>query len=105
MTDPSGDAGPGSREALWSGRFSGEVHELFQRFNDSLPFDRRLLPQDLRGSAAWARALETAGVLTKEDRVRIEEALASIADAVAEDPASVEQANDEDVHSFVEREL
>ncbi|MEE2972532.1 MAG: argininosuccinate lyase, partial [Planctomycetota bacterium] len=105
MTTPPADSDAATRDALWSGRFSGAVHELFQRFNDSLPFDRRLLPQDLQGSAAWARALETTGILSAEDRDRIEGALASIADAVAEDPTLIERANDEDVHSFVEREL
>lgn len=93
------------RNPLWSGRFSGAVHELFQRFNDSLPFDRRLLPQDLRGSAAWAVALEEAGILTEEERIRIEEALKEIGSTVEADPSLVEEADDEDVHSFVEREL
>jgi len=101
------DRGPESpaRDALWSGRFSGAVHELFQRFNDSLPFDRRLIAQDITGSAAWARAIEKAGILTGDERASIETALAEIAETVAADPSLIERANDEDVHSFVEREL
>ena len=98
-------ADPTVREALWSGRFSGEVHELFQRFNDSLPFDRRLLPQDVVGSRAWAAALGAAGVLDPEDVERIDAALEDILASVEADPTLIEDAVDEDVHSFVEREL
>ena len=92
-------------EAVWSGRFSGRVHDLFKRFNDSLPFDRRLFPQDIAGSAAWARALERAGVLDAVELRHLEAALTSLHDAVASDPAILRDADDEDVHSFVERNL
>ena len=89
---------------LWSGRFSGRCTSSS---NDSTtPFPSIAGScRGIFGKRGLSEGLETAGVLTKEDRLRIEEALASIADAVAEDPASIEQANDEDVHSFVEREL
>ena len=92
-------------EAVWSGRFSGQVHELFERFNDSLPFDRRLFPEDIAGSAAWARALERAGVLDPVELRHLESALQSLHDDVAADPAILRDADDEDVHSFVERNL
>jgi argininosuccinate lyase/amino-acid N-acetyltransferase len=92
-------------EAVWSGRFSGRVHDLFKRFNDSLPFDRRLFPQDIAGSAAWARALERAGVLDAVELRHLEAVLTSLHDAVASDPAILRDADDEDVHSFVERNL
>ena len=92
-------------EAVWSGRFSGQVHELFKRFNDSLPFDRRLFPEDIAGSAAWARALERAGVLDPVELRHLESALQSLHDDVAADPAILRDADDEDVHSFVERNL
>ncbi len=105
MTATDSGAKAPARDALWSGRFSGAVHELFQRFNDSLPFDRRLVAQDITGSAAWARAIEKAGILTSDERSSIETALAEIAETVAADPSIIEQAIDEDVHSFVEREL
>lgn len=92
-------------EAVWSGRFSGRVHDLFKRFNDSLPFDRRLFPQDIEGSAAWARALERAGILDAVELRHLESALGSLQDAVTSDPAILRDADDEDVHSFVERNL
>ena len=79
-------------EAVWSGRFSGQVHELFKRFNDSLPFDRRLFPEDIAGSAAWARALERAGVLDPVELRHLESALQSLHDDVAADPALFDRA-------------
>ena len=94
-----------TRDAIWAGRLSGEVHELFKRFNDSLPFDRRLFEEDLDGSAAWARAIEKAGVLTKPERQRIESAIEAIRGEVRADPSRLTDADDEDIHSFVEREL
>ncbi|MFG0305508.1 MAG: argininosuccinate lyase [Phycisphaerales bacterium JB040] len=93
---------------LWQGRFEsggGGLDPDFKRFNDSLPFDRRLLAQDLAGSGAWSRALARAGVLTEDEAGRIVAALGEIGDAVATDPALIADAGDEDVHSFVEREL
>jgi argininosuccinate lyase / amino-acid N-acetyltransferase len=96
---------PPRRASLWSGRFSGDVHDLFKVFNDSLNFDRRLFPQELAGSAAWARALERANVLEAEEVSRIEEALEDLARCVADSPAVLIDADDEDIHSFVEREL
>jgi argininosuccinate lyase/amino-acid N-acetyltransferase len=99
------DGTDNGKDAIWAGRLSGAVHERFRRFNDSLPIDHRLLGEDLDGSAAWARALERAGVLAEDDRRRIEEGLEAIRTAAAEDPTAVLAAGDEDVHSFVEREL
>lgn len=31
------------------GRFEGQADPLFREINDSLPFDYRLAPQDIRG--------------------------------------------------------
>ena len=42
---------------LWGGRFETGPSEVFERFSESLSFDRRLLAADVRGSQAWARAL------------------------------------------------
>ena len=91
--------------ALWAGRASGEVDPLFKRFNDSLPFDRRLVREDIEGSIAWARALRHAGVLDAGELDRVTEGLEAVLDLVESDPSSIESAQDEDVHSFVEREL
>ena len=77
-------------------------------FGSSFRFDRRLFEDDVRGSVAWADALERAGVLTRADASVIRAALEDIASRASSDPAffgSEAARNDEDVHSFVEREL
>jgi argininosuccinate lyase len=53
---------------------------------------------------AWARALRKAGVLTAADAAALEAALAELLDAARANPAFV-SGDDEDVHSFVERQL
>jgi argininosuccinate lyase len=51
---------------LWGGRFETGPSEVFERFSGSLDFDRRLIGADIRGSQAFARALERAGILAAE---------------------------------------
>ena len=63
---------------LWGGRFTKETDELVSRFNNSLPFDKRLLEQDLQGSAAHVRMLEKQGILTGEEETSILGGLDSI---------------------------
>ena len=92
--------------ALWGGRFEGSGPDAtFKAFNDSLPFDRRLLVQDIEGSIGWARALTRAGVLAEAERSSLEETLRTILVEVQARPELLEKATDEDVHSFVERML
>ena len=56
---------------LWGGRFETGPSEIFERFSGSLDFDRRLIDADIRGSQAFARALERVGILNAEERERI----------------------------------
>ena len=51
---------------LWGGRFEQGPSEVFERFSGSLHFDQRLFDADIRGSQAFARALEGVGILTAE---------------------------------------
>jgi len=90
---------------IWHGRVQGEQDALFRTFNDSLPFDRRLVQEDIEGSIAWAAALMRAGVLAEDERARLEKSLREIGALAANDPSLLTKATDEDVHSWVEREL
>ena len=56
---------------LWGGRFEAGPSEVFERFSGSLHFDQRLLDADIRGSQAFARALERVGILTAAERATI----------------------------------
>ena len=89
---------------LWSGRFDTAPDAETFEFGSSFRFDRRLFEDDVRGSAAWARALASAGVLPRDDARHIDDALAEILERGRADPAFVD-GPDEDVHSFVERLL
>ncbi len=89
---------------LWGGRFETGPSEVFERFSGSLHFDRRLIDADIRGSQAFARALEDIGILTADERGQIFDALIAIR-AEAKAPAFFEGATDEDVHTLVIRKL
>lgn len=94
-TDPQG--------GLWGGRFSTGMAPEMEALNRSLDTDYRLLPHDLRGSMAWAESLARAGVITLEEGQEIVEGLGRVESRTkAFDPLD---AQDEDVHSLVERLL
>ncbi len=90
--------------SLWGGRFSEGPSEIFRRYSWSLHFDKRLLEADIRGSQAFARALERVGILTAADR----EALVTAFDAIlaeSANPGFLDGADDEDIHTLVIRKL
>ena len=89
---------------LWGGRFNGKPDPQAWALNASLGVDRRLAVQDVRGSLAWARALEKAGVLTEEERNQISGGLETI-HGEFERQEFIFQASDEDIHTAVERRL
>ncbi len=89
---------------LWGGRFETGPSEVFERFSESLSFDRRLIEADIAGSQAFARALEQVGVLSADERARIVEAFAAILEEAA-GPGFYDGAADEDVHTLVIRKL
>jgi argininosuccinate lyase len=89
---------------LWSGRFDAAPDAAMLEFGASFPFDRRLFEDDVAGSVAWAEALGEAGVLAAGDVDAIVRGLREILQAGQSDPSFV-NGPDEDVHSFVERQL
>jgi argininosuccinate lyase len=89
---------------LWSGRFDAAPDAVAFEFGKSFAVDRRLFEDDVRGSLAWAEALHRAGVLTSGDAAAIEAALGDMLNRARADPAFV-SGDDEDVHTFVERQL
>ena len=89
---------------LWGGRFETGPSELFEKFSESLHFDKRLLDVDARGSQAFARALERAGILASGERERLIAAFEEIR-REATNPKFFEGAVDEDVHTLVIRKL
>ena len=90
---------------LWSGRLAGGLDAAFAKFNRSLPFDRRLLADDLRGSVAWARALGRAAVIAPDEAEALVAGLEQLGTELAADPSALHLSDAEDVHSFVEAAL
>jgi argininosuccinate lyase len=89
---------------LWSGRFDTDPDPAAFDFGISFGFDRALFEDDVTGSIAWAEALGAAGVLSGADTAAIISALREILEYGLRDPSWV-AGPDEDVHSFVERQL
>jgi argininosuccinate lyase len=89
---------------LWGGRFEGTSDELMERFNASITFDWRLWAADIKGSIAYARALERAGLLTAAERDRLIQGLEAVAREFEAGQFEIKP-SDEDIHTAVERRL
>src|ERR1700747_3784564 len=64
-----------TRTRLWGGRFGSSPAEALARLSVSVQFDWRLAPYDLLASAAHARVLYKAGLLTDAEAGRMLTAL------------------------------
>ncbi len=102
MNAPKPSQGPGR---MWSGRFDRGPDELFDQFQRSFAFDRRLLPYEIAVDRAWAQAIERAGILTPDETKRLNATLDEIAERAEREPAWLDASNAEDVHHFVEMAL
>jgi argininosuccinate lyase len=85
-------------------RFRDPPDPLFQRFNSSIGFDRRLAPYDVEQSRAHARALHAAGVLDPDELARMDQGLETIANELEGGSFPIE-GDDEDIHMAIERRL
>ncbi len=94
----------GTGHALWGGRFEGGLSRAMEALNRSLDVDWRLWRQDVRGSRAWARGLERAGILSAAEAAGIDDGLRRVA-ATLEAAPGPEAFPDEDIHTVVERLL
>jgi len=90
-------------DPMWKGRIAGAPDPAFFAAQRSLPYDARLLPQDLTVNAAWAKALGRAGLLTSEETARLVAALEDLGRTLI--PADAAKRDEEDVHTLVEAEL
>ncbi len=91
--------------AIWAGRQTGQSDALFRQFNDSLPIDRTLAREDIEGSIAWSKALGRAGIIAANEQQSMEQALGEILSMVSREPSQLAEVDDEDIHSWVERQL
>ena len=64
---------------LWGGRFERSPHALMETLGESISFDARLAPWDIRASIAPARMLGACGVIAESETARIIAGLEQIA--------------------------
>jgi len=62
----------------WGGRFTAGPAELMLTFSESVSFDRRLAPFDVRGSKAHSAMLAHVGIITAKERDAIHRGLDAI---------------------------
>jgi argininosuccinate lyase len=94
----------GAADKAWSGRFADRAAPEAEAFTSSLAFDRRLWPHDLDGSAAWARALARAGLISPAELSALLDGLAAVR-AELESGRFPFRPELEDIHMNVERRL
>jgi argininosuccinate lyase len=85
-------------------RFREPPDPLFARINASISFDRRLWPEDVRGSKAHARALARAGVISDAELAELDDGLDRVAAELESGEFAFSEA-DEDIHMAIERRL
>ncbi|HUD15189.1 MAG TPA: argininosuccinate lyase [Terracidiphilus sp.] len=93
---------------MWSGRFREPLDNDFERWQRSIVFDWRLLPQEVAASKAHASTLVGAHILTEAEGAELRAALDSIADEHASEAGQAQVRNHptaEDIHHFVEMKL
>jgi len=86
------------------GRFNKQAAEVAQRYSESVSFDWRLYPYDIAGSIAHAAALAQAGILTADEREKIDNGLREIEAEIESGKFEWDQSL-EDMHMNIEASL
>lgn len=89
---------------MWGGRFAEGPSAVMREINASIPFDKRLWRQDIRGSQAHVAMLGAQGIVTTEDAAAIGAGLELVAADFEADGVPVDLAL-EDIHMVTESRL
>ena len=89
---------------LWGGRFQKETNHMVDDFHSSISFDKRLFPQDIKGSMAHAKMLCRQGIISSQDEEQIQAGLQSILNDMREGKIDFPPES-EDIHMLVEQIL
>jgi argininosuccinate lyase len=89
---------------IWGGRFQSATDAVLEAINVSIDFDKRLGPQDIRGSLAHVDMLAARGIVAPEDATKIAQGLAQIQTEI-DNGAFVFSRDYEDIHMNVETRL
>jgi len=91
-------------QASWGGRFSEAPSDLMLRFGESVSFDKRLAPFDVKGSVAHAQMLAKVGIISKRECSQIVGGLKKILAKIERGEFVWDEAL-EDVHMNIEQAL
>jgi argininosuccinate lyase len=95
---------PPATQYTWAGRFSEPMSDLVKRYTASVDFDKRMWPQDIRGSLAHARMLARQSIISAQDLADIERGMAQVKSEI--ESGQFEWSLDlEDVHLNIEKRL
>ena len=88
----------------WGGRFTEPTDSLVESFTESISFDARLYKQDIQGSIAHSKMLNSIGVISSDEVKQIEAGLKNIEAQI--DAGDFEWSSElEDVHMNIEARL
>ena len=88
----------------WGGRFHERPTTSVEKFTESVAFDRRLAPYDIRGSIAHATMLARCGIIKKDEGRRIVRGLEAIGEGIESGKFRFDPGL-EDVHMNIEARL
>jgi argininosuccinate lyase len=89
---------------MWGGRFAEGPSAVMREINASIPFDKRMWQQDLRGSKAHVAMLGQQGIVSAEDAATIGAGLDQVAEEFAANGVPEDLAL-EDIHMLSESRL
>jgi argininosuccinate lyase len=92
---------PTASAVLWAGRLEEKPGAEAFSFQASIGVDKRLAPDDIRGSRAHAAMLGKQGIIPAETAAALDAELARIAGELEAGKLAVNE-NAEDIHSFIE---
>jgi argininosuccinate lyase len=102
--DPKEPGASGQSEGIRKGRFQSGMDPLFASFNASISFDKRLFPEDVRGSIAHVGMLGRQGIISAEDAGAIEQGLRQVLSDLEQGRVAFREEL-EDVHINIEEAL
>ena len=85
-------------------RFDRPPHDLVVKYTSSLPFDRRLYRQDIKGSIAHSKMLARQGIISAQEASAISKGLTSIAEEIEHGKFEFKPEM-EDIHMAIEARL
>uniref|UniRef100_A0A8B9HXH6 argininosuccinate lyase n=1 Tax=Astyanax mexicanus TaxID=7994 RepID=A0A8B9HXH6_ASTMX len=85
-------------------RFVGNTDPIMEKFNASIAYDQRMWDADIRGSKAYVKALQKAGLVTPEEMQQILSGLDKVFGEWSNGEFQIKP-GDEDIHTANERRL